>query len=54
MDSVKNQTDDREHYGLMSLDERAELIGGHLRIISQLGSGTKILARIPLREENNE
>ncbi len=51
IDSVENKTGDRENYGLMSLNERAELIGGNLKILSQIGQGTKILVRIPLRGE---
>ena len=34
--------------GLLSMQERAELIGGHVEIRTALGSGTTILATVPL------
>ena len=36
------------HIGLMTMRERAELLGGELRIHSSNGSGTTVLATIPL------
>lgn len=36
------------HYGLMGMQERAELIGAHLAIQSAPGSGTTIELRLPL------
>jgi len=36
------------HYGLMGMQERAELIGGWLRIQSTPGSGTTVELRVPL------
>jgi len=36
------------HYGLMGMQERAELIGGRLTIHSTPGSGTTIELRVPL------
>lgn len=35
-------------YGLLSMSERAELVGGRLRIRTRPGSGTSVLATIPL------
>jgi two-component system, NarL family, sensor histidine kinase YdfH len=36
------------HYGLIGMDERARLIGGHISIKSEPGQGTTISLRIPL------
>ena len=35
------------HWGLPGMRERAELIGGHLEVRSQIGSGTEIDLRLP-------
>ena len=37
------------HYGLLSVKERAKLVGGTLSIVSKPGSGTIITAEIPLK-----
>jgi signal transduction histidine kinase len=37
-----------EHEGLRHMQERVELVGGHLRISSRPGMGTLILAEVPL------
>lgn len=37
------------HYGLLSVQERAKLVGGTLSIVSKPGSGTIITAEIPLK-----
>jgi len=34
---------DKRHYGLLGMRERAEMIGGHLSVESQAGKGTQIL-----------
>jgi signal transduction histidine kinase len=39
---------DRAGYGMRSMAERAELVGGKLRILSRPGSGTTITATVPL------
>jgi PAS domain S-box-containing protein len=39
--------------GLISMEERLKIVGGHLRIESQPKRGTTIHARAPLRQENN-
>jgi signal transduction histidine kinase len=36
------------HLGLMNMKERAEKIGGHVRISSQPGHGTAVVAVAPL------
>nr|MDQ3328573.1 sensor histidine kinase [Chloroflexota bacterium] len=38
-----------EGTGLLSMRERAELLGGTLNLNSRLGGGTDLLARIPVR-----
>jgi signal transduction histidine kinase len=38
---------DQDRYGLTSMRERAVLIGGHLRIASRAGAGTRILLTAP-------
>jgi signal transduction histidine kinase len=38
------------HFGLMSMRERVELVGGTLRIESQPGGGTRVHARVPLAD----
>lgn len=40
--------DDMGGYGLLSMSERAELVGGQLRIRSRPGAGTAVTAIIPL------
>jgi two-component system, NarL family, sensor kinase len=40
--------DETRGYGLLSMSERAELVGGRLNIRSRLGSGTSVTATIPL------
>lgn len=39
---------DGVHYGLQFMRERAEEIGGHLRIVSKIGEGTSVEFKIPL------
>jgi signal transduction histidine kinase len=35
-------------YGLLSMAERAEIVGGRLNISSRPGSGTTVTATVPL------
>src|SRR5260370_6711869 len=45
---LKSGGEDREgHYGLRGLQERLELVGGCLRIESEPGAGTHLLASVP-------
>ncbi|MEQ1728547.1 MAG: ATP-binding protein, partial [Vicinamibacterales bacterium] len=46
-DPSANGSDD--HYGLASMRERAEDVGGHLTIESTAGGGTRVEAMVPLR-----
>ncbi len=41
------------HLGLLGMRERAELLGGHLTIESNLGHGTSVFVEIPLFTEDN-
>ena len=43
---------DREHFGLRGMRERIEALGGSCDILSQIGYGTQILARIPLKQKS--
>lgn len=38
---------DRGHYGLVGMQERINMIGGELKINSQMGQGTRVSARLP-------
>ncbi len=38
------------HYGILNMSERAELLGGHLDLVSQPGQGTRIQVRFPLHQ----
>ncbi|MBI2919028.1 MAG: sensor histidine kinase [Chloroflexi bacterium] len=38
----------RESLGLFTMRERAELVGGHLEVVSRRGEGTTVRARFPL------
>ncbi len=38
----------KQHYGLQIMRERAESVGGTLRLDSQPGQGTRIVVRIPV------
>jgi signal transduction histidine kinase len=45
-----NSPTGRQSLGLVSMRERAELLGGQLEVISQPGCGTKIWARLPFKQ----
>ena len=40
-----------QHFGLTGMSERAKLLEGTLCIESELGAGTRIVARVPYREK---
>jgi signal transduction histidine kinase len=51
---IEQRIDQEIHLGLSGIRERVESLGGLCQIISELGKGTRILARIPLQAvENN-
>ena len=37
-----------EHFGLISMQERGSLVGGHVQIQSSAGQGTRVQFRVPL------
>jgi signal transduction histidine kinase len=45
------QKQSRKGFGLETMRERAESVGGSLEITSQLGKGTQVVARLPLQGE---
>jgi len=47
-DALLIQKDEAEHLGLVSMQERAQMINGVCKIESQLGEGTSVEVRIPL------
>ncbi len=51
LEKALTMTSERENYGLLSLGERAELVGGELKILTSPGKGTKIIGKIPIRKE---
>ena len=42
---------ERRHFGLMGIEERVEILGGKVRIISAPGQGTRIQLEVPLPKE---
>jgi len=42
------------HLGMINLRERAEMVGGTLRMESQMGKGTSITVVVPIKENVNE
>jgi len=47
-DALLIHKDESEHLGLVSMQERAQMISGVCKIESQLGAGTRVEVRIPL------
>ncbi|MBI1793247.1 MAG: ATP-binding protein [Chloroflexi bacterium] len=47
-DALLIQKDESQHLGLVSMQERAQMINGVCKIESQLGKGTSVEVRIPL------
>ena len=46
-DAALHITDDREHWGLNTMRERATAVGGDFQIESSPGMGTKIIVKVP-------
>jgi signal transduction histidine kinase len=42
---------DRPHWGLLGIQERAELLGGTVKFDSSPGRGTRVEIRVPLPED---
>lgn len=49
LEATRKTYDQRSHLGLLSMQERADLIEAQLSIQSQLDEGTKVVLRLPLR-----
>lgn len=47
-DPAVPQTDGRRHFGMATMRERAESVGGVLRVGSRGGTGTQVMVRLPL------
>lgn len=45
--------DRRESYGILGMRERVQLFGGELQILSEPGSGTQVIIKVPLEGEAN-
>lgn len=48
LETVLQAYENRERFGLLSMRERAEILGGELTIISAPGQGTTVMLRIPI------
>jgi signal transduction histidine kinase len=48
VEAIKSSYDQRGSLGLLNMDERAKMIGGHCRIISAVGKGTTVRLEVPL------
>ena len=48
LERARQRARNADSYGLMSMEERVDLLGGELRIVSMPGEGTTVSARIPL------
>lgn len=42
---------ERRHFGLMGIEERVEILGGHVKIESAPGQGTRVRLEVPLPRE---
>lgn len=49
-DVAASETDRKQHFGLQMMRERAEAIGGTLKLISSPGAGTEIMVCVPFDE----
>jgi signal transduction histidine kinase len=52
-DGAKGEADPGERVGLSSMQERVALLGGRLKITSEPGAGTAVVAEVPLSEESS-
>lgn len=51
LSAVESNYDKRGSLGMVNLKERTELLGGTLRIESQIGKGTSITVLVPIKDE---
>jgi signal transduction histidine kinase len=54
MESVLRGYDSRGSFGLLSMRERAEIVGGELTVVSAVGQGTTVMLRVPTAAEPEE
>ncbi|WP_281883073.1 sensor histidine kinase [Paenibacillus sp. YYML68] len=54
MDSIDKRITSGNHYGLMGMRERVELLEGRMDIQSEVGAGTKISMVIPIKSDSKE
>ncbi|HKN83546.1 MAG TPA: ATP-binding protein, partial [Pyrinomonadaceae bacterium] len=47
-DYQASQNGDVKHFGLVGMQERAEQIGGSLKVDSREGEGTEVLVDVPI------
>jgi len=50
--AAAHRPDGREHWGLMGIRERAEILGGAATVDSEPGQGTHVVVRIPVPAES--
>ncbi|MBO8126934.1 MAG: sensor histidine kinase [Firmicutes bacterium] len=50
LEKVEEEKESKDHFGLMTMRERAELLSGQFEIETAPGKGTRISARIPVPE----
>lgn len=48
-----NATERQEHIGLRGMRERIHLVGGQLRVISQVGQGPRVIVKVPADEHTH-
>ena len=54
VEDAKRRAKYGNHYGLMSMGERVDLLGGELKILSAQGEGTTVLVSIPINSEEQQ
>ena len=54
MKAVKSAYESRKSLGLVSMTERAQLIGAAFDIDSAVGRGTTVSIHVPLKQQENE
>lgn len=52
VDAVSRNPEKWDHFGLRGIVERAKLVGGHAKIESHKGRGTRIVMHVPLKKED--
>lgn len=52
VDAVSRNPEKWDHFGLRGIVERARLVGGHAKIESHKGRGTRIVMHVPLKKED--